>query len=58
MLQAAKDPNRERRICVFLTQETHKKLKLESVQADRLLKDVARDLIESHFNSRLSNEKN
>lgn len=56
-MQTAKDPDRERRINVPLTAETHRLLKLEAVKSDVLLKNLARNLIETHFHSRKSNEK-
>ena len=52
-----KDLNRPRKVNIVLSPEVHKQLKLASVQSDRLLKDFARSIIETHFSSRKSNEK-
>ena len=46
----------ERRINIPLDLETHKKLRLEAVELDRPMNQLARDVLKQHFNQEKRHE--
>ncbi len=53
-----KETERERRINVILDSATHKRLRIEAVELDRPMNQIARNVLQNHFSRKeLHNEE-
>lgn len=44
-----KEPDRQRRINIVIDPETHKRLRIESVESDQPMNQIARNVLQNHF---------
>lgn len=52
-----KEPDRQRRINIVIDPETHKRLRIESVELDQPMNMIARNVLSEHFSKEHSNDR-